>query len=241
MRHHRRQGRHRRRQRRALRARGRDRGRRRPRRRLPRRPRAGVRRHRRGRGARPLRARARAVRPHRRALQQRGHLAQRRRVGARHELRGVAARAGRQPQVGLPVLQVRHRPPARQRARRVGHQHRVVRGGHGRRDLADLLHRQQGRRAGACRASWASSSPAAACASTRCARARSTRRCCASCSPRTPRRPRGAWSTCRSGRFARAEEIAAGALFLASDESSFVTATTFLVDGGLSGAYVTPE
>jgi NAD(P)-dependent dehydrogenase (short-subunit alcohol dehydrogenase family) len=43
------------------------------------------------------------------------------------------------------------------------------------------------------------------------------------------------------GRFARAEEIAAGALFLASDESSFVTATTFLVDGGLSGAYVTPQ
>jgi NAD(P)-dependent dehydrogenase (short-subunit alcohol dehydrogenase family) len=43
------------------------------------------------------------------------------------------------------------------------------------------------------------------------------------------------------GRFARAEEIAAGALFLASDESSFVTASTFLVDGGLTGAYVTPE
>jgi NAD(P)-dependent dehydrogenase (short-subunit alcohol dehydrogenase family) len=43
------------------------------------------------------------------------------------------------------------------------------------------------------------------------------------------------------GRFGRAEEIAAGALFLASDESSFVTATTFLVDGGLSAAYVTPE
>jgi NAD(P)-dependent dehydrogenase (short-subunit alcohol dehydrogenase family) len=43
------------------------------------------------------------------------------------------------------------------------------------------------------------------------------------------------------GRFARAEEIAAGALFLASDESSFVTASTFLVDGGLSGAYTTPE
>ncbi|HEX4035911.1 MAG TPA: SDR family oxidoreductase [Solirubrobacteraceae bacterium] len=42
------------------------------------------------------------------------------------------------------------------------------------------------------------------------------------------------------GRFARAEEIAAGALFLASDESSYVNATTFLIDGGLSGAYVTP-
>jgi NAD(P)-dependent dehydrogenase (short-subunit alcohol dehydrogenase family) len=42
------------------------------------------------------------------------------------------------------------------------------------------------------------------------------------------------------GRFARAEEIANGALFLASEESSFVTASTFMVDGGLSGAYTTP-
>jgi NAD(P)-dependent dehydrogenase (short-subunit alcohol dehydrogenase family) len=42
------------------------------------------------------------------------------------------------------------------------------------------------------------------------------------------------------GRFASAEEIAYGALFLASDESSFVTASTFLVDGGLSAAYTTP-
>jgi NAD(P)-dependent dehydrogenase (short-subunit alcohol dehydrogenase family) len=42
------------------------------------------------------------------------------------------------------------------------------------------------------------------------------------------------------GRFARAEEIAQAALFLASDEASYVTASTFLVDGGISGAYTTP-
>jgi NAD(P)-dependent dehydrogenase (short-subunit alcohol dehydrogenase family) len=42
------------------------------------------------------------------------------------------------------------------------------------------------------------------------------------------------------GRFAEAVELANAALFLASDEASYITASTFLVDGGLSGAYVTP-
>jgi NAD(P)-dependent dehydrogenase (short-subunit alcohol dehydrogenase family) len=43
------------------------------------------------------------------------------------------------------------------------------------------------------------------------------------------------------GRFAEPRELANAALFLASDESSYVNATSFMVDGGLSGAYITPE
>jgi NAD(P)-dependent dehydrogenase (short-subunit alcohol dehydrogenase family) len=43
------------------------------------------------------------------------------------------------------------------------------------------------------------------------------------------------------GRFAEVGEIAHAALFLAADDSSYVTASTFLVDGGLAGAYLTPE
>src|SRR4249919_339699 len=43
------------------------------------------------------------------------------------------------------------------------------------------------------------------------------------------------------GRFAEPREIADAALFLASDESTYVNATSFMVDGGISGAYITPE
>jgi NAD(P)-dependent dehydrogenase (short-subunit alcohol dehydrogenase family) len=43
-----------------------------------------------------------------------------------------------------------------------------------------------------------------------------------------------------TGRFAQPEEIAAAVAFLGSDDASFITASTFVVDGGISGAYVTP-
>jgi NAD(P)-dependent dehydrogenase (short-subunit alcohol dehydrogenase family) len=42
------------------------------------------------------------------------------------------------------------------------------------------------------------------------------------------------------GRFGAPEEIAGAVAFLASDDASFITASTFLVDGGITGAYVTP-
>jgi NAD(P)-dependent dehydrogenase (short-subunit alcohol dehydrogenase family) len=56
--------------------------------------------------------------------------------------------------------------------------------------------------------------------------------------PAALERRRAHWPT---GRLARPREVVNGALFLASDESSYVTGSTFLVDGGLTAAYVTPE
>ncbi len=69
---------------------------------------------------------------------------------------------------------------------------------------------------------------------------RSTPRCCRSCSPRTPSARRGGWCTCRWVASARPRRSPRRSTFLASDDASFITASTFLVDGGISGAYVTP-
>ena len=43
------------------------------------------------------------------------------------------------------------------------------------------------------------------------------------------------------GRLGRAEELAKAALFLASDDASFMTGSSLVVDGGITAAYVTPE
>jgi len=56
--------------------------------------------------------------------------------------------------------------------------------------------------------------------------------------PAALERRRVHWPT---GRLAKPREVVNGALFLASDESSYVTGATFLVDGGLTAAYVTPQ
>ena len=71
-------------------------------------------------------------------------------------------------------------------------------------------------------------------------RARSTRRCSRSCSPRTRRRPRSAWSTCRWAASASPRRSPRPRSSSPATSRRFVTATTFMVDGGLSGAYLTP-
>ena len=120
------------------------------------------------------------------------------------------------------------------------HQHRVVRRGDGCGDLADLLLGLQGRGALDVAGARRAVRPARGCGSTRSARVRSTPRCCRSCSPPTPSAPRGGSCTSRWAGSRSPRRWPTPCSFLASDESSFITASTFLVDGGISGAYVTP-
>ena len=80
-------------------------------------------------------------------LQQRRHLAARRRLDPRHRARGVGPGAAGQPDLGLPVLQVRHRAHAAGGGGSIINTASFV-AVLGLGDVADLLHRQQGRRAG---------------------------------------------------------------------------------------------
>ena len=98
--------------------------------------------------------------------------------------RGLAARAGREPEERVPLLQARHPAPARV-GRRLGDQHRVVRRGDGRGDVADLLHGVEGRGAGAVARARRGVRPPGRARERALPRARSTRRSSRSCTRTT--------------------------------------------------------
>ena len=100
--------------------------------------------------------------------------------------------------------------------------------------------REQGRGARRCPASSACSSPARASGSTPCAPGPVNTPLLQELFAKDEERAARRLVHVPMGRFGEPEEMANAVLFLASDESSFMTASTFLVDGGISGAYVTP-
>ena len=131
-------------------------------------------------------------------------------------------------------------PALRRGRRRLHHQHRLVRGAHGGSHATARLHGQQGR--GRSRSSRELAV----------IHARDDIRVNALCPGPlrtellmsfldTEEKRQRRLVHIPMGRFGEAHEIAKAALFLASDESSFITGTDFVVDGGITAAYVTPE
>ena len=112
----------------------------------------------------------------------------------------------------------------------------VIGGGH----LADLLHRVEGRGAGPVARAGRGVRPPRRAGERALPRPGEHARCSRSSSRRTREQAARRLVHVPMGRFAEPREIANGALFLASDESSYVTAQAFMVDGGISSAYVTP-
>ena len=129
-------------------------------------------------------------------VQQRRHLPAGRRLDPHHRHRRLAPGAGGEPDLGLPVLQVRHRAHARGR-RRLDHQHRVVRRGARLGDVADLLHRQQGRGARDEPRARRAVRPRGDPGQRAVPRPGEHPAAARSFSPRTPSGRRGAWSTSR--------------------------------------------
>ena len=166
----------------------------------------------------------RGVRPHRRPLQQRRH--QSRPTTSRCSRRSLEAWQ-RVQDVNLRsvFLCCKHGiPHLLEAGRRLGDQHRLLRRRDGRRRLADLLHGLEGRRAVALARARRRVRRAAASASTRSAPARSTRRCSQELFAKDPEKAARRLVHLPMGRFGEPREIAQAALFLASDESSYVTA-----------------
>ena len=157
------------------------------------------------------------------------------------DARGLAAGPGRQRALGLPLLQARDPAPARTTGRRrVGDQHGVVRRRDGRRRLADLLHRLEGRGAAhVARARRSSSRDRGVRVNALCPGPVNTpllRELFA----KDPEKAAQAARPHADGPLRRAGGDRERGALPRQRRAGFVTATTFLVDGGLAAAYVTP-